>query len=252
MQCKWQVEIDDYANRVLEKHWPDVERIRDITTFEPGTRHAVDLLCGGFPCQDLSSAGKRVGLHGTKSSLFFELVRVVRCLEPRFLVLENVAALLVRGMGTVLAELAQSGYDVQWQCIPAAAVGAPHIRDRIFLFAQRSLPDANGIANRVQQQQDGNQQRNVSAGQQKSNLGSEFNDLCKTSRIEIGEFWRIEPRIRRVVDGVPDRVDRIRCLGNSIVPQIAEFIGRSIIEGMTENNFVFKFEREKKLFTGRA
>ena len=149
MVCKWQVEIDDYANRVLEKHWPSVERYRDIRTFPEKCqspwlggswrdKYAVDVICGGFPCQDISYAGRGAGLDGERSGLFFEAIRVVRELQPRAVVLENVAALLTRGLDRVLGTLAEIGYDAEWHCIPAAAVGAPHIRDRVFVFAYAS------------------------------------------------------------------------------------------------------------------
>ena len=140
MTCKWQVEIDDYANRVLEKHWPDVRRHGDIKTFPPGDPDdwRVDCICGGFPCQDISYAGRGAGLDGERSGLFFDAMRVVRELEPRVVVLENVAALLTRGMDDVLGTLASIGFDAEWHCVPAAAVGAPHIRDRVFIIGHRT------------------------------------------------------------------------------------------------------------------
>jgi len=140
MTCKWQVEIDDHANRVLEKHWPDVRRHGDIKTFPPGDPDdwRVDCICGGFPCQDISYAGAGAGLAGERSGLFFDAMRVVRELEPRVVVLENVAALLTRGLDDVLGTLASLGFDAEWHCVPAAAVGAPHIRDRVFIIGHRT------------------------------------------------------------------------------------------------------------------
>lgn len=135
MQCKWQCEIDEYATKVLEKHWPKVTRYKDIRDVGSHNLEWVDVICGGFPCQDISVAGKGAGLDGERSGLFFEAIRVVRQIKPRFVVLENVAALLIRGLGRVLWTLAEIGYDAEWHCIPAAAVGAPHIRDRIFVIA---------------------------------------------------------------------------------------------------------------------
>jgi len=132
--CKWQVEIDDYANKVLEKHWPNVHRERDINDCGKENLEWVDVIVGGFPCQDLSYAGRGAGLDGERSGLFFETVRLVCELRPRIIMLENVAALLTRGLDRVCGTLAAVGYDAEWHCIPAAALGAPHIRDRIFIL----------------------------------------------------------------------------------------------------------------------
>ena len=130
----WQVEIDDYARKVLAKHWPDVRRHDDVCTFPTDDDWECDVICGGFPCQDLSYAGKGAGLDGKRSGLFYELARVVSEVGPRYVILENVAALLTRGMGDVLGTMASLGYDCQWHCIPATYVGAPHIRDRVFII----------------------------------------------------------------------------------------------------------------------
>lgn len=135
MRCVWQVEIDDYASRVLAKHWPTVRRWPDVRTWPQADTQWVDVIAAGFPCQDISYAGTGEGLDGSRSGLFYEVARIVRTLGPRIVVLENVAALLTRGMGDVLGTLAAIGYDAQWHCIPAAAIGAPHIRDRAFIVA---------------------------------------------------------------------------------------------------------------------
>ncbi len=137
MVSKWQVEIDDYGTRVLEKHWPNVHRERDICQCGKHNLERVDVIAGGFPCQDISYAGRGAGLDGERSGLFFEAVRLVCELQPRVVILENVAALLARGLDRVLGTLAEIGYDAEWHCIPAAAVGAPHIRDRVFIHAYR-------------------------------------------------------------------------------------------------------------------
>ena len=134
-ECRWQVEIDSYATKILEKHWPKVHRQRDIRECNASNLERVDCIIGGFPCQDISYAGRGAGLDGERSGLFFEAVRLVRELQPRAIVLENVAALLTRGLDRVLGTLAEIGYDAEWHCIPAAAVGAPHIRDRVFVLA---------------------------------------------------------------------------------------------------------------------
>lgn len=217
--CKWQVEIDPYARSVLAKHWPNVYRWDDVRTWPQPTAEKVDVICGGFPCQDISYAGKGAGLHGERSGLWFEFARVVREMGPRFVVVENVAALLTRGIGEVLGTLASLGYDAEWHCIPAAAVGAPHIRDRLFILA---YTDSKGLSKR-------NESRN---------LAKETGTIFSRSELEralatLGrQQWELEPAVGRVVDGFPNRVDRLKGLGNAVVPQVAEYIGRTILNSL--------------------
>lgn len=134
------VERDPYCQQVLAKHWPTVPIYDDICTFSPALGSA-DIICGGFPCQDISQAGKGAGLAGSRSGLFYELLRVVRLVGPRYIVLENVAAITHRGMDDVLGALAEAGYDAEWACIPAAAVGACHQRDRWWCVAYSNMRD---------------------------------------------------------------------------------------------------------------
>lgn len=131
----WQVEQDEFCRSVLAKHWPDAERFDDVRTVGAHCLAPVDLICGGFPCQDLSYAGKGAGLAGARSGLWSEYRRIVGELRPRFVVVENVAALLARGLGDVLGDLAALGYDAEWHCLRASDVGAPHRRDRLFIVA---------------------------------------------------------------------------------------------------------------------
>tara|TARA_Y100000310_G_scaffold93496_1_gene90976 strand:- start:208 stop:963 length:756 start_codon:yes stop_codon:yes gene_type:complete len=216
MQCKWQVEIDDYARRILEKHWPDVRRWDDITTLQPsGAEWKVDLICGGFPCQDISTAGKRAGLHGDRSGLFFEAVRVVELLRPRWLLLENVAGLLNRGLDEVLGTLASIGFDAEWHCLQAADFGAPHIRDRVFIIA-----NANSKHNR--HSHNGNETIFRATAKSRNEGGT-------IQASDLAEWWAVEPELGRVANGIPSRVDRLRGIGNAVVPQIAEWLGRQII-----------------------
>jgi DNA (cytosine-5)-methyltransferase 1 len=131
-QTVYQIEQSEYCRSILARHWPNAQRFNDVRTIDPASLPPADLLCGGFPCQDLSTAGKRAGLAGERSGLFFELARIVRTTRPRIVVLENVAGIYTKGLGTVLGTLAEDGYDCVWTSIQAAEVGAPHRRERWF------------------------------------------------------------------------------------------------------------------------
>ena len=244
MVCKWQVEIDDYATLVLEKHWPDVRRWRDITTFPPDTegsgattiqqsrqlqgtelvsnQWSVDVICGGFPCQDISYAGRGAGLEGERSGLFFEAVRVVRQLRPRYVVLENVAALLTRGLDRVHGELAEIGYSSESHCIPAAAVGAPHIRDRVFIIGTALEVGNTDISRRDTRasQRDITKEKRLAMPPERSQAmadrarlqerqgqdASGAGKVCRSQPIR-SEWWATEPDVGRVANGIPRPLD---------------------------------------------
>ena len=249
MQCRWQVEIDNYARRVLQKHWPDVRRHDDVQTFPPaGGDYSVDVICGGFPCQDISVAGKGAGLAGARSGLWYEFARIIGELRPRYVIVENVAALLYRGLGEVLGDLATLGYDAEWHCIPASYVGAPHRRDRIWIVA---YPDSKSTSRSIDSCIVKRGQAPASEGSMDigdtscSGARSRMENVADTRRqssqipitrqlsaIQVAEWnswWQIEPSVGRVVDGIPSRLDRLKALGNAVVPQIPEMIGRAII-----------------------
>lgn len=204
MTCAWQVEIDEYARRVLEKHWPNVRRHDDVRTFPPEGDWSCDLVCGGFPCQDISNAGKREGIGGPRSGLWSEFSRIIRVLRPIYIVVENVAALLNRGMDTVLKDLAEGGYDAEWSVFPCCSLGAPHTRSRVFIVANSK---EQWIIQRGREQldKDGEEERHL-------------------------HNWKDQSEPSRVADGIPHRMDRLKCLGNAVVPQVAEWIGRRILE----------------------
>lgn len=205
MQCKWQVECDKWASKVLAKHWPNVHRERDVRDCGNHNLEWVDVICGGFPCQDISIAGKGAGLAGKRSGLWSEFARIIGELRPRYVIVENVAALLARGMGTVLGDLSSLGYDAEWHVIPACAVGAPHRRERIWIVAYPSCKRLEG-------------QREIPFG------------TCKKHEdIGYSRWWAIESAVDRVAHGIPNRMDRLRGLGNAVVPQIVEQIGKFII-----------------------
>jgi len=214
MKCEWQVEIDDYANKVLAKHWPHVRRHGDIRTFppEPASDWAVDVICGGFPCQDISNSGKKSGIDGERSGLWSEFFRVIRVLRPRFVVVENVAALLVRGIGRVLGDLASIGFDAEWTVLSACAMGAPHARERLFLIA---YPDSCIL------------RTSWPPSSEKRPADLHLNGAC--SEGQLASWWTMEPEPCSVVYGVPRLVDRLRGFGNAVVPQIAEWIGKRLL-----------------------
>jgi DNA (cytosine-5)-methyltransferase 1 len=131
----WVSEVDPWCNAVLKKHWPDVPNLGDITAIDFSQAPAIDVLCGGFPCQDISSAGKGAGITGARSGLWSHYARAIEALRPKWVLIENVSILRRRGLDRVLRDLDALGYDAEWHCVPASAVGAPHQRDRIWIVA---------------------------------------------------------------------------------------------------------------------
>lgn len=225
-QVAWQVEIDEWCRRVLAKHWPDARRHDDVKTFPPtdSDEWRVDVLCGGFPCQDISNAGKRIGIEGERSGLWSEFARIVRVVRPRYVVVENVAALLDRGLGRVLGDLASCGYDAEWDCLSAGAFGAVHFRERIFLVAypaseRRPVLIRGGCESPPL----------ISVGKnprwQATPLDTRNSALAWLERESVDE-----PPLHGTGDGVPYRVDRLGGLGNAVVPQVAEWIARRLME----------------------
>jgi DNA (cytosine-5)-methyltransferase 1 len=326
-------EIDRYCQRVLAKQWPGVRIYDDIRTLTATALRrdgiAIDVIAGGFPCQDLSHAGKRVGIEGARSGLWSEYARLIGELRPRYAIVENVTGLLSLGMGTVLGDLAEIGFDAVWDCVPACAVGAPHRRDRVWLVAypgrrggecargSQNLAGASGAAEGegLQRQRRGHAARHRSEAVADAHRGrqqglgiSEHRELesacgdladgcgssgrwsrpdvadasgsklqiwsgsssCRQTLIGgrrlgdgsdamadaseqrlptpeqealLGEGWRFErravaergwwgaePDVGRVAHGVPARVDRLKSLGNAVVPQIPKLIGEAIIK----------------------
>jgi DNA (cytosine-5)-methyltransferase 1 len=245
-------EIDPYCRKVLAKHWPDVPTFPDVRQLcrrtwenEPENEDGfveckihqgedfgncacigtdqfideigpIDVICGGFPCQDISLIGEGGGINGEHSGLWKEYARIIGELQPEYVLVENVAALLGRGIGRVLGDLAALGYNAEWHCIPASAVGAPHRRDRVWIVANSN---------------DARLERHAWNGEVE---GGEIahRSIASTgllSGADLAGWWKSEPGIRRVVDGVPSFVDRITCLGNAVIPQIPEMIGRAIM-----------------------
>lgn len=210
MVCKWQVEIDPYCRRVLEIHWPDVRRWDDVRTWPQPDAERVDLLCGGFPCQDVSRAGKQVGIDGPRSGLWSELARIIRDCRPRFVLLENTPGLLDGGIDRVLWDLAKIGFNAEWTVLSSCRFGAPHTRERVFVLAYPNGDTRERFKRgRVFGPQDSDQERNV-----------------------YEQWSRDEPP--RVADGVSGWMDTAanRAIGNAVDPRVSEFIGRRIVEAV--------------------
>lgn len=211
-------EIEEFPRRVLGKHWPNVPCYDYVRTLSAARlaadRIGVDVICGGFPCQDISAVGRRQGLAGARSGLWREYARLVREIRPRFVVVENSAELLGNGIVDVLGDLSTLGFSARWDCIPAAVLGAPHGRDRIWIVAY-----AEGVE-----------------GIHEPDIGHELWRWVS----DAGNAWPACPwetpaaAVCGVDDGVPFRVDRSQALGNAVVPQIPELIGNAILASMRE------------------
>lgn len=282
-QIRWQVEIDAYCRQVLAKHWPTVERFTDVRACGRHNLATVDVLCGGFPCQPHSQVGRRQG-SADERDLWPEFARLIRELEPRWVVAENVPGLLSteagRFFGAILGDLAACGYDAEWDCLSASAFGAPHRRDRVWIVAypqigrmeeQRLSAEGRGCLADVDRSRslvaDAECERwhgraNASPGRLGSAEGADRFELRRQASatladtdqhhglwwsgdVQVGRIWGagqtpryddgagtqwgVEPNVGRVAHGVPARVDRLRGLGNAIVPQIAQWIAERII-----------------------
>lgn len=214
MKCKWQVEIDPFAVAVLEKNWPHVERWRDIRDFKPNKSVSVDVICGGFPCQDISVAGRGDGINGKRSGLWAEYFRIIGKLRPRYVIVENVSALLRRGADRVLGDLASIGYDSEWQTVLASDFGLPHRRERIFIVSY-----SNKV---IRSKRKG---LGTIADGPASVFGSNGGER-KTVRVQAAD------RFIGMDDGISrESYSHRACgLGNAVVPAAAEWVGRQVIE----------------------
>ena len=321
MKVIWQSEIDPYCNKVLKKHWPEVKNHGNIKEIDWRTVERPDVICGGYPCQPFSTAGKRRGTDDPRH--LWPWVRdAISALRPSYAILENVRGHLSMGGLQVIGELAEIGYDAEWRVVSAAGVGAPHRRDRIIIVAYPSQLHSDGSDNNPRvgvehqtvsklgndggsarmantdnsrggtsqrrtdeerteeikkreniaqfgfsrcsasvayadcgrQQECDKNERCVSIIDQKSNGKSLANTNTRqivrrhggdatnrgkvfsrgdnergTQSYEGWQWWETEPDVGRVVDGVSARVDRLRGLGNAVVPQVAEYIGRLVM-----------------------
>lgn len=207
MECAWQVERDLFCRKVLAKNWPDVPKYKDIRKVDWNGVEHVDLVAGGFPCPVVSQAARN---RNNGEWLWPEFARCIRELRPRWVLLENVTGLLYRGrgFGDILGDLAELRFNAEWKVLPASAFGAPHHRARVWLV---------GYSNR--------------------DCEPDFTFDDEVAGVpELRESvrdWPNPPRGLRVGDGIPHRMDRTRALGNAVVPQVAEAIGRMIVASLT-------------------
>jgi DNA (cytosine-5)-methyltransferase 1 len=218
-----QCEIDPFCRKVLAKHWPKVKRYEDVRTLTADTLRRdgidVDVICGGFPCQDISGAGNQAGMgHGTRSGLWGEIVRIAREVRPKIIIVENVSNLLAgpserpgAWFGRVLGDLAEIGFDAEWRDIPASYVGAWHRRGRVWVVAY-----SNGFF--------GQQRFAAQPLLRQSHLHEQS---TRSFARWPGRSNLPKPRTCRGNDGVSSR---LHALGNAVVPQIPELIGNAILE----------------------
>ena len=323
MKVIWQSEIDEFASKVLKKHWPEVPNLGDITKVDWTNIERPDVICGGYPCQPFSTAGKRGGANDPRH-LWPAMFNAICLLRPQYALMENVRGHLSLGFGRVLGDLAEIGYDAEWQVIPAAAVGAPHKRDRVFIVAyptsefsngsndnpriglesqslfkfrnnggSQSLANTNDTRSRtrkrrtnkngssqikkgsnIAQSESGRHGANVANTDRRrrkqcepktksvsgisSSSKRNSTEMADTDGEQLGQrgrtkdigsknkvwsdhgrrettngfrqWWEVEPDVGRVANGVPNRVDRLKGLGNAIVPQVAELVGALVVK----------------------
>ena len=214
-------EIDDFACKVLNKNFPDVPVHRDIRELDGSLYAGIDLITGGYPCQPFSTAGKRKGADDPRH-LWPDMFRVIRQARPAWVVCENVEGHVTNGLDSVCDDLESEGYEVRPFIIPACAVESPHIRNRVWIIANTARSGRErvlGIGGKAQTENEGERR-------QQDREFIQTNARSAETRWRNG--WGTSPRICRVDDGLPNRVDRCKSLGNAIVPQIAYKIMMSI------------------------
>jgi len=243
MEVIWQSEIDPYACKVLSKHWPAVVNHGNIKDINWGDVVRPDVICGGYPCQPFSMAGQRKGDQDPRH-LWPWVRESISVLRPRYAILENVQGHLTLGGTTVIREITELGYDCEWRVVSASSVGAHHRRNRLIIVAYPKGESCNGRHNdagismeskEVSESGDNSWPVNMaySSGIWGSRRGFAFegiNEEVRRHGIRSAKYWADEPRVGRMAHGVPNRVDRLKGLGNAVVPQMAELIGRMVID----------------------
>ena len=251
-----QCEFADYPTKVLEKHWPDVPRWRDIRTltkesfYERTGKRTVDVISGGFPCQPFSVAGKQKGKNDDRY-LWPEMLRVIRELRPHCVVGENVPGILKIAAGQVVKDLERAGYHVVVFHYEAASVGAWHRRARVFFVGLADVADTAckriqghaAICTAKPAERSGQMQSDAESGNE-----AVYDAMCsgragdarwkQLQELADGRCWAAEPDVGRVAHGIPARVDRLKCLGNAVVPQQAYPIFKALAEELQREDLL--------------
>lgn len=266
-----QSEIEKYPQSILDKHWPDAIQVGDCTAVDYNDYPVdIDVICGGFPCQDISIAGRQKGITGNRSSLFSEMIRAANHYKPKYILFENVRRLLSINNGEdfnhVLQEIHAAGYNAEWRVCSAEEVGAPHKRERLFIVAWRRELANSGVLGRdeneftgitgerenKQFQQSGQAGKELghpsNQGLQRCEPATEYQQptLWDTETYQIftrpperSTYWDggvryrnrlVEPNISLLADGVSNRSHQIKAYGNAIVPQVAEYVGWMVLQ----------------------
>lgn len=247
-------EIEEFPISVLKKHWPQIPNLGDITKLTKENIYErvgnIDVICGGFPCQSVSIAGRKAGFEDRKKSgLWYEYKRLIEEIKPRWVIIENVRNLLNIGFAEVLQDLCNLGYDAEWEVISARSCGARHLRERIWIVAYPSSEQVVGVRQIWSERE--NTSEFVNDGEPRdaramanSNLPRLWPTFATEEEAQrrwaeatacISAKWETRPSFRGVVDGLSPRMERhrrerVKSLGNSIVPQIAYLIGKRIME----------------------
>lgn len=227
-------EIEEYPRRVLAKHWPEVPCYHDVRELTADTLQrdgiAVDVICGGFPCQDISQAGNGLGLDGARSGLWREYHRLIGEIRPKFVLVENVAALLGRGMATVLGDLTVIGYDAEWHSLGATYAGVPQRRPRVWIIAYPTHVGRPQVFHKNSKHVERYKTWLDEQSARHANAYDKDRGACAVSVLGDIEWTSIPNRER---GGDHERLsvgmDRYKALGNAVVPQIPELIGRAIL-----------------------
>lgn len=235
-------EIEPFPRRVLAKHWPEVpcyDDVRNLTAERIAADGiAANVICGGFPCQDISTAGKKIGITGERSGLWREFARLVGEIRPSYVCVENSAALLARGMDTVLGDLARHGYDAVWAVIPASLLGAWHERERVWIVAYANDESESVSAEYDEARGVPQDDEFIHAKRRQLQMALLMAGTWRQQQsLPWHRVWQGEdsPVGMGMDDGFPERLDQLRALGNAVVPQIPELIGRAILEAESCN-----------------